>query len=53
MHRVVYKSKKEKNPIARQLRTPKYKAKVIPDKREKYKENDAWKELIENLKSRR
>jgi hypothetical protein len=54
MHRVTYKYRKTKNPIAKELRTSgKYKSKTIPDKRDKLKEKDLWKELMENLKSRR
>ena len=46
-------SYKKRNPMAQEVRTEKYKPKTIPDKREKLKEKDTWKELIENLKNRR
>ena len=47
-HGVVYK---KRNPVAREVRTEKYKMKVIPDKRRERKENDKWKEVISYLKS--
>jgi tmRNA-binding protein len=39
--------------MAKELRTSKYKPKTIADKRNKLKEKDAWKELIQNLKNRK
>ena len=48
-HGVVYK---KRNPIAREVRTEKYRPKVIPDKRREGKEKDEWKELMENLRRR-
>lgn len=53
MHRVTYKSRRKSNPVAKELRTSKYKPKTIPDKRNKLKEKDLWKELMENLKNRK
>ena len=47
-HGITYK---KRNPIAREVRTEKYKAKVIPDKRGERKEKDEWKEVISYLKS--
>ena len=47
-HGVVYK---KRNPVAREVRTEKYKTKVIPDKRRERKEKDEWKEMISYLKS--
>ena len=48
-HDVVYR---KRNPVAREVRTEKYKMKVIPDKRRERKEKDEWKELGENLRRR-
>ena len=48
-HGVVYK---KRNPVAREVRTEKYKMKVIPDKRRERKEKDEWKELVEDLRRR-
>ena len=48
-HDVVYK---KRNPIAQEVRTEKYKMKVIPDKRRERKEKDEWKELVEDLRRR-
>ena len=48
-HDVVYK---KRNPAAREVRTEKYKMKVIPDKRRERKEKDEWKELVEDLRRR-
>ena len=48
-HDVVYR---KRNPVAREVRTEKYKMKVIPDKRRERKEKDEWKELVENLRRR-
>mgnify|MGYP000624963800 FL=1 len=48
-HDVVYK---KRNPVAREVRTEKYKMKVIPDKRRERKEKDEWKELVEDLRRR-
>ena len=46
-HDVVYR---KRNPVAREVRTEKYKMKVIPDKRRERKEKDEWKELVEDLR---
>ena len=43
---------KKRNPVAREVRTEKYKMKVIPDKRRERKEKDEWKELVEDLRRR-
>ena len=48
-HDVVYR---KRNPVAREVRTEKYKMKVIPDKRRERKEKDEWKELVEDLRRR-
>ena len=43
---------KKRNPIAREVRTEKYKPKVVPDKHKERKEEEKWKELMENLRRR-
>ena len=48
-HDVVYR---KRNPVAREVRTEKYKMKVIPDKRRERKEKDEWKELVQDLRRR-
>ena len=48
-HDVVYK---KRNPVAREVRTEKYKPRIIPDKRRERKEKDEWKELVEDLRRR-
>ena len=40
-----------RNPVAREVRTEKYKPQVIPDSHRERKENDKWKEMISYLKS--
>ena len=47
-HDVVYR---KRNPIAREVRTEKYKPRIIPDKRGERKEKDEWKEMINYLKN--
>ena len=47
-HGIIYK---KRNPIAQEVRTEKYKPKVVPDKHKEQKENDEWKEMISYLKS--
>ena len=47
-HGVVYK---KRNPIAREVRTEKYKPQVVPDRHKERKEKDEWKEMIGYLKS--
>ena len=47
-HGVVYK---KRNHIAQEVRTEKYKHKVVPDKHKEVKEKDEWKEMINYLKS--
>ena len=42
---------KKRNPIAQEVRTEKYKHKVVPDKHKERKEEDKWKEMISYLKS--
>ena len=37
---------KKRNPIAQDLRTPKYKSRVVQDKRDKYKKDLNLKEVI-------
>ena len=41
----------KRNPIAQEVRTDKYKHKVVPDKHKERKEKDKWKEMINYLKS--
>jgi hypothetical protein len=41
----------KRNPIAQEVRTEKYKPKVVPDKHKERKEEDRWKEMISYLKS--
>tara|TARA_Y100000310_G_scaffold130235_1_gene129427 strand:+ start:227 stop:394 length:168 start_codon:yes stop_codon:yes gene_type:complete len=47
-HGIIYK---KRNPIAREVRTAKYKPQVVPDRHRERKENDKWKEMISYLKS--
>ena len=47
-HRLIYK---KRNPIAREVRSDKYKHKVVPDRHRERKEKDEWKEMINYLKS--
>ena len=47
-HRLIYK---KRNPIAREVRSEKYKPKVVPGRHRERKENDKWKEMISYLKS--
>ncbi len=47
-HRLIYK---KRNPIAREVRTEKYKSQVIPDRHKDRKEEEKWKEMISYLKS--
>ena len=47
-HGITYK---KRNPIAREVRTEKYKSQVIPDKHKEQKESEKWKEMINYLKS--
>ena len=42
---------KKRNPIAREVRTEKYRSQTVPDKHKEQKENDKWKEMISYLKS--
>jgi len=42
---------RKKNPVAKEVRTEKYKIKVIPDKHKDKKEKEKWKEMINYLKS--
>ena len=42
---------KKHNPMAKEVRTEKYKPKVVPDRHKERKENDKWKEMISYLKS--
>tara|TARA_R110001583_G_scaffold54532_2_gene166804 strand:- start:349 stop:570 length:222 start_codon:yes stop_codon:yes gene_type:complete len=41
----------KRNPVAQEVRTEKYKHKVVPDKHKERKEEDKWKEMISYLKS--
>ena len=47
-HDLVYK---KRNPVAREVRTEKYKPQVVPDRHKDRKEKDEWKEVISYLKS--
>ena len=47
-HNIVYK---KRNPIAREVRSEKYKPKVVPDRHKERKEQEKWKEMIDYLKS--
>ena len=47
-HRLIYK---KRNPIAQEVRTEKYKQKVVPDTHKERKEEEKWKEMINYLKS--
>jgi len=41
---------KKRNPVAREVRTEKYKSQVVPGRRREWKENEKWKEMIDYLK---
>ena len=41
----------KRNPVAQEVRTEKYKHKVVPDKHKERKEQEKWKEMINYLKS--
>ena len=47
-HRLIYK---KRNPIAQEVRSDKYKLKVVPDRHKDRKEEEKWKEMINYLKS--
>ena len=47
-HEIIYR---KRNPIAREVRTEKYKSQVIPDRHKERKESEKWKEMINYLKS--
>jgi len=47
-HNIVYR---KRNPVAQEVRTDKYKHKVVPDRHRERKEKDKWKEMISYLKS--
>ena len=47
-HRLIYK---KRNPIAREVRSDKYKPKVVPDRHKDRKEEEKWNEMINYLKS--
>ena len=47
-HRLIYK---KRNPIAQEVRSDKYKPKVVPDRHKDRKEEEKWKEMINYLKS--
>ena len=42
---------KKRNPVAQEVRTEKYKYKVVPDRHKDRKEEEKWKEMINYLKS--
>ena len=41
---------KKRNPVAQELRTPKYKSRVVQDKRDKYKKELSLKDVINQAK---
>ena len=41
---------KKRNPVAQELRTPKYKSRVVQDKRDKYKKDLSLKEVMKQAK---
>ena len=47
-HNIVYK---KRNPVALEVRSDKYKHKVVPDRHNEKKESEKWKEMIDYLKS--
>ena len=40
---------KKRNPVAKELYTPKYKSKVIPNKKKDFSDDEAWKQDDYNL----
>ena len=44
------KDYKKRNPVAQELRTPKYKSRVVQDKRDKYKKELSLKDVINQAK---
>ena len=40
---------KKRNPVAKELYTPKYKSKVIPDKKKDFSDDESWKQDDYNL----
>ena len=47
-HGIIYK---KRNPVAREVRTEKYRPQVVPARHKERKEKDEWKEMINYLKS--
>jgi len=43
------KKSKKRNPVAKELYTPKYKSKVIPNKKKDFSDDEAWKQDDYNL----
>ena len=41
---------KKRNPVAQELRTPKYKSRVVQDKRDKYKKDLSLKDVMKQAK---
>ena len=41
---------KKRNPVAQELRTPKYKSRVVHDKRDKYKKELSLKDVMKQAK---
>ena len=41
----------KRNPVAREVRTEKYKPQVIPDRHRERKDDEKWKEMISYFKS--
>jgi hypothetical protein len=48
---VTMEYKRKRNPMAKDVRSAKYKQRVIPDKHKDRKEEEKWKEMINYLKS--
>jgi len=44
-----YTSKRKPNPVARELRGPRFRKRVVQDKRRKEDERSAWKQIVEYL----
>ena len=42
---------KKRNPVAREVRTEKYRSQTVPDRHRERKDGEKWKEMIDYLKS--
>ena len=47
---LVNKEHKKRNPVAQELRTPKYKSRVVQDKRKKQEKTITYKEVMEQAR---